>query len=224
MTAASRHGSTHEIAEALAHALQESAAAAHRPLAAAALHAENRPDPATYDAVVLGSAVYAGSWLEPARDLAHRYAAVLRARPLWLFSSGPIGAPPFPPDEPYDAATLTALLAPRGHRVLPGRLEPTRLSAPERAVVTAMRAPVGAFRDWDAVRSWAAEIAAELTRSTLSAPGDSTTAVPSVVGVDVRGGPSGPAGRRARAGTVGGAGGEAGGPDPGGHPDLTAGG
>ena len=89
VTAASRHGSTHEIAEALARRLRESAG-----LAAGALHAENRPDPAAYDAVVLGSAVYGGSWLEPARDLAHRQVAVLRTRPLWLFSSGPIGEPP----------------------------------------------------------------------------------------------------------------------------------
>jgi menaquinone-dependent protoporphyrinogen oxidase len=29
-------------------------------------------------------------------------------------------------------------------------------------VVTAMRAPVGDFRDWDAVRTWAAEIAMAL--------------------------------------------------------------
>ncbi|MGY1679956.1 flavodoxin domain-containing protein [Geodermatophilus sp. SYSU D01176] len=167
VTAASRHGSTHEIADALARRLQESG------LTAGALHAENRPDPAAYDAVVLGSAVYHGSWLEPAKDLAHRHAAVLRARPLWLFSSGPIGAPPYPPDEPYDTATLTALLAPRGHRVFPGRLEPARLSAPERAVVTAMRAPVGDFRDWDAVRSWAAEIAAALSGADLPTPGAS---------------------------------------------------
>jgi menaquinone-dependent protoporphyrinogen oxidase len=169
VTAASRHGSTHEIAETLARRLQEAAAARGRELAAAALHAENRPDPTAYDAVVLGSAVYGGSWLEPARDLAHGHAAVLRARPLWLFSSGPIGAPPYPPDEPYDTATLTALLAPRGHQVFPGRLEPTLLSAPERAVVTAMRAPVGDFRDWSAVRSWAAEIAAALTGLALPA-------------------------------------------------------
>ncbi|WP_448612335.1 flavodoxin domain-containing protein [Geodermatophilus sp. URMC 60] len=110
VTAASRHGSTHEIADALARGLQE--AAGDRGLTAATLHAENRPDPSAFDAVVLGSGVYGGSWLEPARELAHRHAAVLRARPLWLFSSGPIGEPPFPPDEPYDTATLTALLAP----------------------------------------------------------------------------------------------------------------
>jgi menaquinone-dependent protoporphyrinogen IX oxidase len=168
VTAASRHGSTHEIADALARRLQE-----YTELTAGALHAENRPDPAAYDAVVLGSAVYHGSWLEPAKDLAHRHAAVLRARPLWLFSSGPIGEPPYPPDEPYDTATLTAQLAPRGHRVFPGRLEPARLSAPERAVVTAMRAPVGDFRDWDAVWSWAAEIATALTGAAL--PGGEAT-------------------------------------------------
>jgi menaquinone-dependent protoporphyrinogen oxidase len=167
VTAASRHGSTHEIAEALARELQ--GAAGDRGLTAAALPAENRPDPAAYDAVVLGSAVYGGSWLEPARDLAHRHAAVLRARPLWLFSSGPIGEPPHPPDEPYDTATLTALLAPRGHRVFPGRLDRDLLSFPERAMVTAMRAPVGDFRDWAAVRAWAAEIATSLTGAALSA-------------------------------------------------------
>jgi menaquinone-dependent protoporphyrinogen oxidase len=167
VTAASRHGSTQEITDALARWLQQSAAGGDRALTAGALHAENRPDPAAYDAVVLGSTAYGGSWLEPARDLAHRHAAVLRARPLWLFSSGPVGEPPYLPDEPYDTATLTASLAPRGHRVFPRRLEPTLLSAPERAVVTAMRAPVGDFRDWDAVRSWAAEIAPALTGATL---------------------------------------------------------
>jgi menaquinone-dependent protoporphyrinogen oxidase len=94
VTAASRHGSTHEIADALARGLQE--AAGDRGLTAATLHAENRPDPSAFDAVVLGSGVYGGSWLEPARELAHRHAAVLRARPLWLFSSGPIGGAAVP--------------------------------------------------------------------------------------------------------------------------------
>jgi menaquinone-dependent protoporphyrinogen oxidase len=54
--------------------------------------------------------------------------------------------------------------------VFPGRLEPTLLSAPERAVVTAMRAPVGDFRDWDAVRRWATEIATTLTGAVSPTP------------------------------------------------------
>ncbi|MGY1833090.1 flavodoxin domain-containing protein [Geodermatophilus sp. SYSU D01180] len=159
---ASRHGSTREIAEALARDLADSPAGRTVALYAAALPAESRPDPAAWDAVVLGSAVYAGRWLPPAQELAVRCAGVLRRRPVWLFSSGPIGDPPYPPDEPQDAAALAALLAPRGHRVLPGRLDRARLGFGERAMVTAMRAPVGDFRDWDAVRTWAGDIAAAL--------------------------------------------------------------
>ena len=53
VTAASRHGSTQDIADALARWLQQSAAAGDRALSAGALHAENRPDPAAYDAARL---------------------------------------------------------------------------------------------------------------------------------------------------------------------------
>jgi hypothetical protein len=53
----------------------------------------------------------------------------------------------------------------RGHRVFPGRLEKHLLGIGERAVVTAMRAPVGDFRDWEAVRAWAEEIAEEMTEN-----------------------------------------------------------
>ncbi|WP_409332750.1 flavodoxin domain-containing protein [Trujillonella humicola] len=154
---ASRHGATREIAAALARDL-----AATGRIAATAVPVENRPDPSRFDAVVLGSAVYGGSWLPAAREFATAHAGVLRSRPLWLFSSGPIGPAPFPDAEPYDAATLRDLLGPRGHRVLPGRLEPGLLSFAERAVATAMRAPAGDSRDWALVRSWAAEIAAEI--------------------------------------------------------------
>jgi menaquinone-dependent protoporphyrinogen IX oxidase len=159
VTAASKHGSTHEIAAALARALTESAAAGRSDLTATWLPAENRPEPSAYDAVVLGSAVYAGSWLPAARDLATAHATALRSRPVWLFSSGPIGDPPFPPAEPDTVAALRAMLGPRGHRVFPGRLDGSRLTFGERAMVTAMRAPLGDFRDWPAVAAWAGEIA-----------------------------------------------------------------
>ena len=157
---ASKHGSTDEIAAALARDAADSPAGRESGLSAVSVPAQHRPDPASYDAVVLGSAVYAGRWLEPAREYATLHADALRTRPVWLFSSGPIGDPPFPPDEPYDAATMTALTGAREHRVLPGRLDKTLLNFGERAMATAMRAPVGDFRDWAAVAAWAAEIAA----------------------------------------------------------------
>jgi menaquinone-dependent protoporphyrinogen oxidase len=120
--------------------------------------------------VVLASAVYAGRWLEPARHYAADHAAALRARPVWLLSSGPIGKPPFPPDEPHDAEPLRSLVGARAHRVFPGRLDKHLLGIGERAMVTAMRAPVGDFRDWVALRDWAEEIAEEMAGLAAGTP------------------------------------------------------
>jgi menaquinone-dependent protoporphyrinogen oxidase len=159
---ASRHGSTAEIGAALAHDIGASDAATAAGLTAVAVPADQRPDPGAFDAVVLGSAVYAGRWLDLAREYAATHAAALRERPVWLFSSGPIGNPVLAEDEPHDAAPLAALTAARAHRIFPGRLDPSLLSFGERAMATAMRAPIGDFRDWAEIRAWAAEIAAEV--------------------------------------------------------------
>jgi menaquinone-dependent protoporphyrinogen oxidase len=165
---ASRHGATAEIGAAMARVLADSDAGRAAGLAAVSLPVEQQPDPAPYDAVILGSAVYGGRWLEPARTYAAAHVAALRLRPVWLFSSGPIGEPPFPAEEPHDVGTLMPLTGARGHRTFPGRLEEDRLSFGERAMVTAMRAPTGDFRDWDAVRAWGEEIAAEVVRPTIA--------------------------------------------------------
>jgi hypothetical protein len=47
---------------------------------------------------VLGSAIYGGRWLEPARRLIEQRSGKLAARPTWLFSLGPLGEPPQPED------------------------------------------------------------------------------------------------------------------------------
>jgi menaquinone-dependent protoporphyrinogen oxidase len=166
----SKHGSTRGIAEALARDLADSVAGRSVGLTAVAISVEQQPDPSAFDVVVLGSAVYVGRWLEPARQFASTHITSLRSRPVWLFSSGPIGQPPFPPDEPHDAQPIGAMLAARGHRVFPGRLEKDLLSVGERAMVTAMRAPLGDFRDWGLVRSWAEEIASAIAEDAAVAP------------------------------------------------------
>jgi menaquinone-dependent protoporphyrinogen oxidase len=162
VTVASRYGATQEIAERMTEWLPGTDGGRAVGLTAALQLADRAPDPGGFDAVLAGSAVYAGRWLEPAREFVTAHAAALRGRPVWLFSSGPIGAAPFPPDEPHDALPLGQLIGARGHRVFPGRLEKARLSVGERAMVTAMRAPLGDFRDWPAVHRWIEEVAAEL--------------------------------------------------------------
>jgi len=168
VVAASKHGATAEIARAIADRLNQSSPG----LTAMALPVSQDPDPSSFTAVVLGSAVYMGRWLDPARTYAAAHVAALRSRPLWLFSSGPIGEPPFPPDEPHDAAPVVQLTAAREHHVFPGRLDKALLGFAERAMVTAMRAPLGDFRDWDAVRSWADSIAAALVEAPAIEPAE----------------------------------------------------
>jgi menaquinone-dependent protoporphyrinogen oxidase len=155
---ASRHGATAEIAAAVADGLRTalpSAEVAVRPAAEV-------DDVAGLDAVVVGSAVYFGHWLEDARELLLRCAVPLWDLPVWIFSSGPVGVPPRPPEVFLDVDEVRRLSRAREHRLFPGRLDPELLDLAERAMVTALRAPAGDFRDLTAARGWGAAIGAEL--------------------------------------------------------------
>ncbi len=153
VTAASKYGSTREIAEAIGGILGE------RGHEVTLTPPEDVDSVDGFDAVVLGSAVYAGHWMKPAMELVDRAAGDLRARPTWLFSSGPIGDPPKPEEDPVEVADIAERTAAREHRVVPGRLDRKRLSFGEKAIVMALRAPEGDFRDWDDIKGWAGSIA-----------------------------------------------------------------
>jgi len=157
VTAASRHGSTTEMASAIGTALS----AAGLEVVVTPMH--ELDGVAGYNAVVLGSGVYMGRWIPEATEFIERHAIELRARPVWLFSSGPVGDPdPKPEGDPTGIGELVASIRARGHRVFAGRLDRERLGIGEKLVVSAVRAPDGDFRDWEAVGAWAREIAAEL--------------------------------------------------------------
>lgn len=158
VTAASRHGATHEIADAIAAGL------ARRGVGAEARHAEELAELDGYDAYVIGSAVYVGRWLAAARDLVENHRERLVARPVWMFSSGPLGPPEAlkPEGDPVDAEDMVQAAGAVAHRVFAGRLDRSLLGLGEKAVVVAVRAPEGDFRDWEAIDGYAAEIARQL--------------------------------------------------------------
>ncbi|MGY1704806.1 flavodoxin domain-containing protein [Geodermatophilus sp. SYSU D00697] len=160
---ASRHGATREIAEALAVGIRRAAGRAVdvRP-------AGDVRSVAGYGAVVVGSAVYGGHWLEEARDFVLRSAIDLWDRPVWAFSSGPLGVPPRPSEAYLDVGEMETQTRCREHRVFPGRLDRSVLDVGERAVVTALRAAEGDFRDLRAVDEWGAAIGAELAAPSLA--------------------------------------------------------
>lgn len=156
VSAASKHGSTREIAEVVARAIES---------AGIGCDVVDPADVSTtvgYDAVVLGSAVYIGQWLSEARDLVERLGDELRDVPVWLFSSGLADQPSKRGNSaPATTARMESLGA-RGHRHFPGKLDVLQLSLAERAAILAARGKYGDSRDMDVVRAWGESIAAEL--------------------------------------------------------------
>ncbi len=154
---ASKHGATRGIAERIAERLQ---ALGHE---AEALPVDAVSDPKTYEAVVLGSAIYYGSWMREATEFLLRHQTPLSARPVWLFSSGPLGVETRGGEEqPRELAEFRDAVHPRGYQLFFGALDHEKLSFPERMVIRAVRAPEGDYRDWPAIDAWAERIASEL--------------------------------------------------------------
>lgn len=153
VSAASKHGATAGIADHIGETLR------HRGTDVTVAEPDDaRPD-GGYDGIVLGSGVYAGHWLKDARNLAARIAATSARPPVWVFSSGPLGDPPKPDEEPVDVAGIVELLAPVEHRIFAGKIDKDDLGFGERAIMIAVRAPDGDFRDWDEITAWADGIA-----------------------------------------------------------------
>lgn len=151
--AASKYGATSEIAQAVADVLAE------RGCEVTVLPPEKADAVEEFDAVVLGSAVYMGQWMKPARELAERSADALATRPVWLFSSGPVGEPAKPADNPVDVTKILQATKARDHQIFTGKLIKKHLSFPDRAMASAIRAQEGDFRNWAQIRAWAISIA-----------------------------------------------------------------
>ena len=157
----SKYGATREIAERIGAVLKEAG------LAVTVASAASVDSVSAYDAVVLGSGVYAGQWRKEAAALVKSQESALAARPVWLFSSGPTGE--------GDPATLTsgwlipAGLKPVAERVKPrdiaifhGAINKSKLNPIEKLMIKMVKAPYGDFREWTAISAWAQSIAAAL--------------------------------------------------------------
>lgn len=179
---ASRHGGTAGIAEKIGEVLRA------EEIEAVVAAAGGMPDPAGFDACVIGSGVYMGSWLTEGTEYLERYASTLQAIPTWLFSSGPL---PGSTKEAKDPATdpienalgpadgpgsggrkrveeLAAIIHPREHGVFQGAYDPTDppKAMSERLVRMLPGSkgilPAGDFREWPVIEAWAREIALQL--------------------------------------------------------------
>jgi menaquinone-dependent protoporphyrinogen oxidase len=155
---ASKHGATEGIAQHIARGLSEAGKEAET---RSVTEVDDLGEP---EAVVIGSAVYAGSWRKEAVEFVDAHAEELARLPVWLFSSGPLGEQVADDEEqPKQLAEIRERISPRGHKVFFGALDAGKLSFGERMIVKAVKAPEGDFRNWDEIAGWANGIARVLS-------------------------------------------------------------
>ncbi len=170
---ASRHGATAGIGERIAARLRAAGVQAE------VLRAGEVRRPEEYDAFVVGGAAYMFHWLKDATSFVRRNRALLAERPVWLFSSGPLG--PDEPDAkglepretclPREFPELRAAVRARDARVFFGAWDANarpigffeRLTFMMPAARKSL--PIGDFRNWAEIDRWADEIAASLLAS-----------------------------------------------------------
>jgi menaquinone-dependent protoporphyrinogen oxidase len=167
---ASKHGATAGIAALIAERLRSAG------LEAEARQVTDIRDPAVYDAFVIGGATYMFHWMKEATAFVRQHQALLATRPVWLFSSGPLGPEPTDtPDqrprvvpEPREIAELGAAVGAREHRVFWGAFDRRQkaVGLAERVTllmpVSRATMPEGDFRNWHEIEAWADSIAGEL--------------------------------------------------------------
>ncbi len=167
---ASKHGSTRGIAEWIGESIRGFGHEVEvRPVKEVA-------DLSRYDAFVIGSAAYMGFWLKDAREFVRRHAGLLAERPVWLFSSGPLGTETHDAQgndvlvscEPREFLEFKSSVRPKEMKVFFGALDPKHLDFSarllRRTAAGAKMLPVGDFRDHPAVEEWGAAIGRELAQ------------------------------------------------------------
>ncbi len=155
----SKRGSTAEIAETIAATLRREG------LAVCLERAEDVPSLEPYDAVVLGSAVYMKRWRGDARHFLKKHRKALKQMPFWVFSSGPVGDPANDnPDwmEPPKLAEKVEELGGRAHVVFGGCVPAEPKGFMERGMADGIPKQYRDRRDWNEIRTWAQQLAAEL--------------------------------------------------------------
>jgi len=155
---ATKYGATAEIAEKIGQVLGQAG------LRTDVLPTDRVSDLHSYKAVVLGSAVYIGRWRKEAATFLKANEKVLAEQLVWLFSSGPTGEGD--PVEltkgwhfPKALQPIADRIRPRDIAVFHGAMNMKKLNLIEKWMINKVKAPLGDFRDWDAITSWARAIA-----------------------------------------------------------------
>jgi menaquinone-dependent protoporphyrinogen oxidase len=152
-----KHGSTREVAEAIAETLGREGHECD------VLPASAEVDLSGYDGVIVGGSLYIGRWHPDAVRFLERNRRELTSIPFAVFAMGPLTLKET--DVAGSHAQLGKALAkfgeltPSATAIFGGAVDPKKLRFP------LSRMPASDARDWDAVAAWAQEVAATFTRT-----------------------------------------------------------
>jgi menaquinone-dependent protoporphyrinogen oxidase len=175
---ASAHGSTAEVGRFIADVMQT------RGIETAAAAAERAWPVERYDAYILGSAVHNGLWLPEMANFVRQSRRELPAKPVYLFLTCMRAIEPggyaYVTDN-YLPNLLTRTLSFRRIGIFAGKIDMTTINPDEAWTLTFRydggRDPFtlgGDHRDWNAIRTWAEQIADDLVPGSASRSPDTT--------------------------------------------------
>lgn len=161
---ASRFGSTQEVAGAIAAVLRETGLKVDlRPMAEVRTLA-------TYDAVVVGAAIYNTKWNVVAHQFVSQYQAALTGLPVAIFTLGPLSASEAAKRNSRrqldNELTKYPWLKPVAVEIFAGKYDPSKpgMGFFDRFV------PARDVRNWDAIRAWANDLPELLQHAEILQP------------------------------------------------------
>jgi menaquinone-dependent protoporphyrinogen oxidase len=152
---ATRNGSTAEIAQAIGKELITAG------LTADVAEIKDVSTLAGYTAVIIGGPLYMGSVDGTVSKFIGNNREQLLKLPVAAFA---VGLAPKNPDPGAADAAMTALkksfapITPVSSVLFAGKLDPAKLSFIQRKMTELVKSPIGDFRDWNAIASWAREL------------------------------------------------------------------
>lgn len=158
---ATRHGATAEIAEKIGEVL------AQNDLKADVVEISSVKDITAYGAIVVGSSIYFGDWHKEMVNFLNENEKLLITRDVWIFSSGPTGH-----RDTYEIVAewrfplwfrpLLERIQPHDGAVFFGKLDLEKLNFFERTIAKMLKEPIGDFRDWEEIETWAQTICKQI--------------------------------------------------------------
>ena len=127
---------------------------------------KDKPSPAGYDGVIVGSGARIGSWHGMAKKWVSANADTLKGMPVAFFTAClTLANEPEKTDEVQaytDDLIAESGVQPVSYGLFAGWFEPDKFSFVGRKVLEKMDSPKGDFRDWEAVEAWTRETAGQL--------------------------------------------------------------